>query len=259
MAAALLGVAIGAALGLLGGGGAILAVPALVYGVGQPVSRAVTTSLFVVGISSGAGAWPRVRARQVRWPVAGVFGAAGAGTAFAGTAANSALSPRALLLAFAALMVAVAVRMLYGDVRPRGACAAPDGAVNWRGCLPKALAAGAVVGFLTGLFGVGGGFVIVPALALLLGLDMATAIGTSLVIIVLNSVAGFLAHAQSATVDWPIALVFAGGALFAAFVTGRLGARMDAEQLRRWFAWLIVGVAMFVATEAALNAAALSG
>jgi uncharacterized membrane protein YfcA len=256
-AAALFGVVIGAALGLLGGGGSILAVPALVYGVGQPVSQAVTTSLFVVGVSSGAGVWPRWRAHQVRWPVAGVFGAAGIGTAFAGTWVNHLLSGRVLLLAFAALMVAVAVRMLLGEVEPRGACAAPDGRVNWKGCLPKAVAAGAVVGFLTGLFGVGGGFVIVPALALLLGLDMAMAIGTSLVIIVLNSAAGLAAHLQRSSVDWPVALVFAGTALAAALIAGRLGSHTDSDRLRRWFAWLIVAVAVFVAVEATVNPSSL--
>jgi uncharacterized membrane protein YfcA len=251
------GVLIGAALGLLGGGGSILAVPALVYGVGESVPQAVTASLFVVGISSGVGAIPRARSGQVRWPVAGVFGAAGVGTAFAGTAVNHLMSSRVLLLAFAVLMVAVAARMLWGRVEPRGACAAPDGRVNWKGCLPKAVATGAVVGFLTGLFGVGGGFIVVPALALLLGLEMALAIGTSLVIIVINSAAGFAAHLQRTTVDWGIAIAFAGAALVAALVAGRFGTRVDSDRLRSWFAWLIVAVSVFVAVEALVNPSSL--
>jgi uncharacterized membrane protein YfcA len=257
VAAAGFGIIIGAALGLLGGGGSILAVPALVYGVGESVPQAITTSLFVVGLSSGVGVIPRARAGQVRWPVAAVFGIAGVGTAFAGTAVNHLLSSRVLLLAFAVLMVAVAIRMLAGNVEPRGACAAPDGTVNWTGCLPKAVAAGAVVGFLTGLFGVGGGFVIVPALALLLGLEMNLAIGTSLIVIVINSAAGFLAHLQRTSVDWTIALVFAGAALIAALLAGRLGARVGSDRLRRWFAWLIIAVAFFVAVEAIVNPASL--
>lgn len=258
LAAAAFGIVIGAALGLLGGGGSILAVPALVYGVGESVPQAVTTSLFVVGVSSGAGAWPRIRAGQVRWSVAAVFGVAGVGTAVAGTAVNREMSPRVLLVAFAALMVVVAVRMLVGEVQPRGACAAPDGGVHWQRCLPKALAAGGAVGFLTGLFGVGGGFVIVPTLALVLGLEMPLAIGTSLVVIVVNSAAGLLAHAQRAAIDWPVALVFAGGALVAALLTGHVGARVDGARLRRWFAWLIVAVALFVGSEALLNPGALT-
>lgn len=257
LAAAGFGLLIGAALGLLGGGGSILAVPALVYGVGESVPEAVTASLFIVGVSSAVGAVPRVRARQIRWPVALVFGAAGVGTAFAGTAVSHLMSSQVLLLAFAVLMVAVAVRMLIGAVEPRGACAAPDGKVNWKGCLPKAIATGAVVGFLTGLFGVGGGFVIVPALALLLGLDMTIAIGTSLVVIVINSAAGLAAHLQRTSIDWPVALLFAGAALLAALVAGRFGSRTHPDRLRRWFAWLIIAVAAFVAVEAVLNPSSL--
>jgi uncharacterized membrane protein YfcA len=186
-----------------------------------------------------------------------VFGAAGVGTAFAGTAVNHLMSSRVLLLAFAVLMVAVAARMLWGRVEPRGACAAPDGRVNWKGCLPKAVATGAVVGLLTGLFGVGGGFIIVPALALLLGLEMTLAIGTSLVIIVINSAAGFAAHLQRTTVDWGIALAFAGAALVAALVAGRFSTRVDSDRLRTWFAWLIVAVSVFVAVEALVNPSSL--
>ena len=118
-------------------------------------------------------------------------------------------------------------------------------------------AAGAVVGFLTGLFGVGGGFVIVPALALLLGLDMPMAIGTSLVIIVINSAAGFSAHITRTSVDWPIALVFAGVSLVTAAVAGRFGTRVNPDRLRRWFALLIIVVAVFVAVEAGVNPSAL--
>ena len=257
IAAAIFGILIGAALGLLGGGGSILAVPALVYGVGEPVAQAVTTSLFIVGISSAVGALPRARLGQIRWPIAGIFGVAGIATAFAGTAVNHLLSGRALLFGFAALMIVVAVRMLAGEVRPRGSCAAADGRVNWARCVPKSVSAGIVVGFLTGLFGVGGGFVIVPALALLLGLDMPVAIGTSLVIIVINSGAGFAAHITRTSVDWPIALVFAGVSLVIAAVTGRLGAKVNPDRLRRWFALLIIAVAVFVAVEAGVNPSAL--
>jgi uncharacterized membrane protein YfcA len=253
IAAAIFGVFIGAALGLLGGGGSILAVPALVYGVDEPVAQAVTTSLFVVGVSSAVGAVPRARAGQVRWPIAGIFGAAGVATAFAGTAVNQVTSGRALLFGFSALMVVVGGRMLVGEVTPSGSCAAPDGRVNWARCVPKSMAAGAVVGFLTGLFGVGGGFVIVPALALLLGLEMPVAIGTSLVIIVINSAAGFAAHASRTSIDWPIALVFAGASLVVAAAAGRFGARVEPDRLRRWFAWLVLAVAALISAQLLLD------
>ena len=103
-----------------------------------------------------------LRRGEVQWPVAGVFGAAGAGAAFGGAAVNLLLPERALLGAFAALMLVVGVQLLRRQPEPHGACEAPGGRVNWRACLPKALLVGAAVGFLTGLLGVGGGFVIVP-------------------------------------------------------------------------------------------------
>ena len=194
-----LGLVIGALLGLLGGGGSILAVPALVYGVGQPLSVAVPTSLLVVGISSATAVLPRLR--QVQWRLAPIFGATGAVAAFAGTAVNRLLDPSIVLLGFAAVMVVAALRMLRSSDDVGGSCALPGGGVNWRSCLPKAAASGVVVGFLTGLFGVGGGFLIIPALTLLLGLPMATATATSLVVIVINSAAGFTAHLGDATLD----------------------------------------------------------
>jgi uncharacterized membrane protein YfcA len=257
LVAAGFGLLIGTALGLLGGGGSILAVPALVYGVGESVTSAVTASLFIVGVSSALGAVPRARTRQVRWSVAAVFGVAGAATAFGGSAIGQAVSPQVLLLAFAGLMIVVAARMLVAPAEARAVCAAPGGKIQWRTCLPRAVAAGAVVGLLTGLFGVGGGFLIVPALLLLLGLDMNVAIGTSLVIIVVNSAAGLAAHIQRSSLDWPVTLTFAGAAVAASLAAGHLGSRIEAGRLQRWFAILIIAVAVFVAVAAIINPTAL--
>ena len=254
MAAAVgLGLTIGILLGLLGGGGSILAVPALVYGVGTPLAVAVPTSLLVVGISSATAVLPRLRQGQVAWRIAGVFGAAGAGAAFAGAAVNRLLDPRVVLVGFAALMVAAGVRMLREQLPAGGDCALPGGGVNWRGCLPKAIGAGVVVGFLTGLFGVGGGFLIIPALVLLLGLPMTVAVGTSLVIIVINSVAGFAAHAGDAALDYRIALAFTAAAVVGSLASARVAARLPAERLRRWFAYLVFAVAAFVMVQALIN------
>lgn len=254
MAAALgLGLAVGILLGLLGGGGSILAVPALVYGVGTPLSVAVPTSLLVVGVSSATAVLPRLRQRQVAWRIAGVFGAAGAGAAFAGAAVNRLLEPRVVLIGFAALMVAAGVRMLREQVPIGGDCALPGGGVNWRGCLPKAIGSGVVVGFLTGLFGVGGGFLIIPALVLLLGLPMTVAVGTSLVIIVINSVAGFAAHAGDAALDYRIALTFTAAAVLGSLASARTASRLPAERLRRWFAYLVFAVAALVVVQALIN------
>ena len=251
--AGLLGVGTGAAVGLVGGGGSILAVPALVYGLGMPVAQAVPTSLLVVAGTAAAGVLPRLRRGEVRWRVAGVFGAAGIGAAFAGAAVNRLLPERVLLAAFAALMLVVGTTMLRGRPEPRGACEVPGGRVDWRACLPKALAIGAGVGFLTGLLGVGGGFVIVPALAWLLGLPMPVSIGTSLVILGLNSLAGFAAHLGRLQLDLTVAGVFLGAAALTALASGRLAGRLPERLLRRGFAGLVLAVGAFVAVQAALG------
>jgi uncharacterized protein len=252
-----LGLVIGVLLGLLGGGGSILAVPALVYGAGVPPSAAIPTSLLVVGVSSATAVAPRLRSGEVQWRIAGVFGASGAPAAFTGAAVNRLLDPRLVLIGFAALMVVAGVRMLREQTAVGGDCALPGGGVNWRGCLPKAVGSGVVVGFLTGLFGVGGGFLIIPALVLLLGLPMTVAVGTSLLVIVINSVAGFAAHAGDAHLDYGITTAFTLAAVLGSLVAARLSHRLDADRLRRAFAYLVFAVAAFVVTQAMLNPSAL--
>jgi hypothetical protein len=260
MSAALaLGLLIGVLLGLLGGGGSILAVPALMYGVGMPLAAAIPTSLLVVGISSASALLPRLREGHVQWRIAAVFGGAGALAAFAGAAVNRLLPPVIVLIGFALLMVAAGIRMLGDRVPEGGACALPSGGVNWRGCLPKAIGSGLVVGFLTGLFGVGGGFLIIPALVLLLGLPMTVAVGTSLLIIVINSVAGFIAHAGDNPLDYRIVAAFAVAAVAGSLVAGRFATRLPAERLRRWFAYLVFTVAAFVIVQAIINPPAAVG
>lgn len=251
-----LGLIVGALLGLFGGGGSVLAVPALVYGAGLPLRAAVPASLLVVGISSATAAVARVRAGQVRWRIAAVFGVTGAAAAFAGAAVNRRLDPAIVLIGFAVLMVAAGAQMLRGRSRLGGDCALPGGGTNWRGCLPKALGAGLGVGFLTGLFGVGGGFLIIPALVLLLGLPMPAAVGTSLVVIVTNAVAGFAAHAGDGALDVPVVAAFTGAAVVGALGVGRVADRLPADRLRRWFAYLVFAVAAFVVAQAVLNPSA---
>lgn len=118
--------------------------------------------------------------------------------------------------------------------------------MNWRACLPKAIGSGIVVGFLT-----------IPALALLLGLPMTVAVGTSLVIIVINSVAGFAAHAGDAALDYRITGAFTVAAVAGSLVAARVATRLPADRLRRWFAYLVFAIAAFVAAQAVLNPSAL--
>ncbi|MCU6479558.1 MULTISPECIES: sulfite exporter TauE/SafE family protein [Arthrobacter] len=252
LTAAAFGLLVGALLGLVGGGGSILAVPALVYGVGLPLAAAIPTSLVVVGASSAVAVLPRLRT-GVNWRLALIIGAAGTATAYLGAAVNRLLDPKILLLAFAAIMVFAGIRMLMPSKTAGGSCALPGGGVHWRSCLPKAIATGAVVGFLTGLLGVGGGFLIVPALTLVLGLPMALTVGTSLVIIVINSAAGFAAHLADLQIDWAVTAAFAIAAMAASLAAGRIGTRIPDKTLKRGFAVLVLAIAAYVAIQALLS------
>ncbi|MCZ2839132.1 sulfite exporter TauE/SafE family protein [Modestobacter sp. VKM Ac-2985] len=235
-----LGLVIGALIGLLGGGGSVLAVPGLVYAVGQPLQQAVATSLLVVGVTALVALAPRLRAGQIAWRIGALFGAAGAATAFAGAAVNRLLPDDVVLALFAALMAAAGVRMLQNRPDTGSACSTVGGTVNWRRCLPRTLAGGLAVGFLTGLLGVGGGFLVIPVLVIALGLPMTTAIGTSLLIVAVNSAAGFAAHAGEVDLDLPVTLTFTAVAVAATLLTARLGSRLDTARLRRWFAGLVL-------------------
>ena len=191
-----LGAVIGVLLGLLGAGGSILAVPALVYALGVGVEQAIPMSLIVVAVASAVGVLPRLRAGQVQWRLAAVFAVVGVPAALLGSAIGESLPQRVLLVGFAVLMIVAGIRMLTDSADAGTACTVGDGGVNWRRCAPRSIPAGFAVGLLTGLFGVGGGFVIIPALVLLLGVPMSIAIGTSLLIIVVVTM-DFWAQVQS--------------------------------------------------------------
>ncbi|MBP2371759.1 sulfite exporter TauE/SafE family protein [Pseudonocardia parietis] len=244
------GLVIGALLGLVGGGGGILAVPALVYGLGLPLAEAVPASLVVIGLASAVAVAPRAL-REVNWRLAAVIGVAGVPTAIAGAVVNHLFDQRWLMLAFAAIMVAAGLRMLRGTDEAGGVCELPGGGVAWRRCLPRAVAVGLLVGFLTGLLGVGGGFLLVPALIVALGLRTPTAVATSLVVIVANSAAGLLPYlgASAAGMNWSVIIPFAGAAIVASLPAGRLARRLTAATLRRGFAVLVLLVAAGVTAQ----------
>jgi hypothetical protein len=246
------GLVVGALLGLVGGGGGILAVPALVYGLGLPLSAAVPGSLAVVGLASAVAVAPRAR-REVSWRVAGVVAAAGIPTALLGGVVNHHLDQRVLLLAFAGIMVAAGVRMLLPTAESGGVCDLPGGGVACRRCLPRAVVTRLGVGFLTGLLGVGGGFLLVPALVVALGLRAPVAVATSLVVIVVNSAAGLVpyvvaGHVASA-MNWPVIGLFALAAIAISLPAGRLARHIPATALRRGFAVLVLLVAVGVTAQ----------
>ena len=171
-----LAVLVGVTLGLLGGGGSILTVPLLAYVAGMDAKQAIATSLLVVGVTSAVGAVSHARAGHVQWRAGLVFGAAGMAGAYAGGLLARFIPGTVLLIGFAAMMIAAAIAMLRGR-KNTGTGDQPD-------ALPviKIVLEGLVVGLVTGLVGAGGGFLVVPALALLGGLPMPIAVGTSLVV-----------------------------------------------------------------------------
>ena len=249
VAALILGAVIGILLGLLGGGGSILAVPALVYGLGLDLGQAVPISLLVIGIASVVGALPKIRAHQVEWRLAGIFAAAGIPATFVGNALGRLLPQPVVMIGFAIVMVAAGIRMLQERGETGTACRAGESGINWRRCAPRSIPTGFAVGLLTGLFGVGGGFLIVPALVVMLGVEMSVAVGTSLVIIAANSAAGLVAHLSGVSIDWAITAAFAATAIIGSLAAGHLGANLDTGRLRRWFAYLVLVVATYVLVD----------
>ncbi|MBV6762296.1 sulfite exporter TauE/SafE family protein [Rhodococcus opacus] len=245
-AALILGAVIGVLLGLLGGGGSILAVPALVYVLGLDITQAIPISLLVIGIASAVGALPKLRAHQVQWRLAGIFAAAGIPATFVGSTVGRLLPQSMVMIGFATVMIVAGVRMLFARGGTGTACTTRDAGINWRRCASRSIPAGFAVGFLTGLFGVGGGFLIIPALVLMLGVEMQIAVATSLIIIVANSAAGLISHLGGASIDWAITAAFAGTAVIGSLIAGHFGARTQTDRLQRWFAYLIFSVAAYV-------------
>ena len=246
---------IGLLLGLVGGGGSILTVPILVYVIGLDVQAATATSLAIVGASALAGAVPHARAGRVNGRVALFFGLFGIGGAFAGTWLNHRVAGPWILLLFGLLMLAVAARMWLRKTAGRRAGEETAGdTLNW-----KVPLAGLTVGLLTGFFGVGGGFLIVPALALALGLPIAVAVGTSLAIIAINAVSGIAANLGSGGFDLTVALSFIAGGLAGGMAGGRLAGRIDERALARVFALLVAVVGTYLVVRNGIEIAAITG
>lgn len=242
-----IGLLIGAIVATVGGGGAILALPALVYLLGEPVGPATTASLIVVALGASIGAGMRAREGRLCTRVAIAFSAPAAVGAYLGTLAGNAVEARTLVLAFVPVMLAAAAVTVFRVNREtpvdesRGC---PP--VSW----PQALVAGLVVGVVTGFFGVGGGFLIVPVLTALLGLPMRLAVVTSLAIITLTGLAALASHLlEGASPDWPLTLVLCGSAALGAAIGGALGGRLSATALARGFAVVVSALAIFLLVD----------
>lgn len=245
--AALLSVLIGLALGLLGGGGSILTVPILVYALDMEPKTAIATSLVIVGVTSLAAVVPHARAGRVRWRTATVFGGTGMVGAYTGGRLAAYVPPSLLLLGFAAMMLATALAMIRGREPQPAATEALGEACPTGMCAPARIALhGLVVGLVTGMVGAGGGFLVVPALALLGGLPMPVAVGTSLLVIAIKSLAGFWGHLGHVQVPWATVLVVTVAATAGALVGSRLVDRVPARVLRQTFGWLVLVMAVFL-------------
>lgn len=235
---------IGLSLGLLGGGGSILAVPILVYAVGMAAKPAIAVSLLVVGTTSLIGSFRHWRAGSVDVRMAVVFGLVSMAGSYAGGRLAALLSDRFQLSLFAAVMLAASISMFRSgksDGQPRAAR------------LPLVAASAAVVGLLTGVVGVGGGFLIVPALVLFAGQPMKRAVGTSLLVIAMNSAAGFAAYAGQVPIDWRYTAAFTAMAVAGVFIGSAIAQFVSQSQLKRGFAVFLVVVATFVLIQNAVT------
>ena len=277
--AAGLGIVIGLFLGALGGGGGVLVVPALVYLLGQSAQDATTGSIVIVGLTAVAGALARLRGGLVDWRIGLAFGVIGIPAAYLGTLLNHHVPQHALMLAFAVLTLAAAAAMYLGT-RPSdedaedGAASATTAAggptpepISGGGpglltaepvtvvsrrrtvLVAKIVVCGLAVGFLTGFLGVGGGFLVIPALVIVLRMPMTLSVGTSLMIIAVNSVSSLVARIGLTHLDWKVVLPFTLAAIVASVGGKRIADRLSGAVLTRAFAVLLVLVGAVVAVQ----------
>ncbi|MFC9427327.1 sulfite exporter TauE/SafE family protein [Streptomyces sp. NPDC056987] len=237
------GAAVGLALGALGGGGSVLAVPALIYLLGFTPAAATTAGLIIVTATSLTALYAHARAGRVRWKAGAAFAAAGILPAAAAGAAAAHVPQTVLTLAFAAVAALSAANML----RPADTARSGSGGVR----PGKAAGAGAGLGTLTGLLGVGGGFLAVPTLVTVLGFEMEAAVGTSLLVITVNSLASLATRSgTAASLDWAVIGPFVGTAILGAWDGKRMAAKVSGPRLQRIFAMVLLAVAAFMLADA---------
>jgi uncharacterized protein len=250
--AATLSLAIGIVLGMLGGGGAVLTVPMLVYALGVEPKTAIATSLFVVGTTSVVGMSVHARAGGVRWKLGAMFGLAAMAGAYGGGRLAHLIPGGVLLVLFGIVMIVSATAMLkQRETRE----ATREGPHDLQ--LGRVLGLGVAVGLASGLVGAGGGFLIVPALSLFGGLVIREAIGTSLFVIALQSFAGFAGHVTHVHLDWTLVLAITAASVVGSIAGASFGAKISPHTLRRGFAWLVIAMGLFLFAKQLPAAAAV--
>lgn len=252
-----IGLGVGLVLGGFGGGGSVLTVPALVFLLGERPHNAATASLVIVGISAMIGLLARARSGQVRWVAGAGFGAVGTSTAVGGTMLSRNLDPQVLLLAFAALILLAALSLLRRTTEAPAAHLAteltPPARFTPSTRRAMIVAIGAVTGLATGLFGVGGGFLVVPALVVALGWPMQSAIATSLLVIVINSIASLSARVATESFNWRVIIPVTVAAVIGTLLGKAVADRTSSRSLSRAFAALLVAVAAYTATTSVIG------
>ncbi len=246
---------VGFTLGLIGGGGSILAVPLLVYVVGVPSPHvAIGTSAIAVAASAAINLAGHARAQTVKWPCALVFAASGIVGAALGAQLGKMVDGARLLALFGVLMVVIGVLML----RPRHGGSNPDVKLDAQSVttlLPWLIGGGLVVGALSGFFGIGGGFVIVPGLIAATAMPLINAIGSSLVSVTAFGATTAASYAWSGLVDWPLALMFIAGGAVGGFAGTRLARHLSGHKnaLSRVFSGIVIAVGLYVITRSAIG------
>ena len=251
-----LSILIGLSLGVLGGGGSILTVPILVYVAGFEAKEAIAASLFVVGVTSAISVISHARNGRVMWRTGLIFDAAGMVGAFIGGLLGGYIPGQVLLIAFALMMVATSVAMIRGRRKTPGTTGAGSGSAVSEGVkrelpLKRVILDGVVVGLVTGLVGAGGGFLVVPALALLGGLPMSVAVGTSLVVISMKSFAGLAGYLTTVEINWPLTLAVTAAAIVGSLIGAQLAGRIPEAALRKGFGWFVLVMGAFVLIQQA--------
>ena len=247
-----LGLLIGLVLGALGGGGSILAVPALVHLLDQSAQQATTTSLVIVGTAAAVAALGHTRSRNTRWGFGALLALAGVPASLLGTRLNRLVDGDVVLLAFSGLMLVAATGMIARAPQRQSAPDPRPPTGTARRTWLRVLVAGLAVGALTGFFGVGGGFVVVPVLVVALGFPMPVAVGTSLVVIALNSAVALGARSSAGLdLDPSVVVPFTVAAVAASLVGKQIGDRLPASTLTRTFGLLLLLIAGYVAVQAA--------
>ncbi len=268
LAALGLGLAVGLVIGALGGGGSILTVPLLVFALGLSAQQATSGSLVIVGVTAVVASISHARAGNTRWRTGLLLAAAGLPASVLGTRLNRLTDENVLLLIFATVMLVTAAGMLLrsayehdpevanSEAPARGGATAT--AIRAPVAAPAArtspavrlVSAGVAIGFLTGFLGVGGGFVLVPVLVIGLQLPMPVAVGTSLLVIALNSGVALAARAGQGEFDWAVIAPFTATAVAGSLLGKKIATRVRADTLTRAFAVLLVLVAGYVAIRA---------